>query len=140
MYNRYRVIACSYRISVASSNTASQLQLAVVPTNEPITPSSLSEVREQPRARYTLQGAMGSPLRFVTGKVYIPSLMGRTKAQYMADDRFQAPFGQSPAELALLNLYAGFLNEGTAINETMIFNVELEYTVECFDIKHLNQS
>lgn len=137
MYNRYRVISCSYRISAQASD-GSNIQLAVIPTNETISPASISEVRENPRCKYTLQGG-NAPLRFVSGKVYIPSLMGRLKAQYMADDRFQAAFGSNPAELALLSCYAGPTAE-TSSSLTMIYNVELEYTVEVFDIKHLAQS
>lgn len=138
LYNRYRVISCSYRISVNSADTTSQLQLAVIPTNEAISPSTISEVRENPRAKYVLQ-APGDSIRVVSGKVSIPSLVGRTKSQYMADDRYQAQFGASPNELALLSMYAGPTAESGS-TATVVFNIMLEYTVECFDIKHLTQS
>lgn len=88
MYGRYRVIACRYRVSI-NSFLNQYLQLAVIPTNDNVTPVNIAEVRENPRAKYTLQ-APGAPQRFVSGNVYLPSLMGRTKSQYMADDRFQA--------------------------------------------------
>lgn len=137
LYNRYRVISCTYRINAYSSD-GSNIQLAVIPTNETITPGSISEVRENPRCKYTLQSA-NAPLRIVSGKVHIPSLVGRTKAQYMADDRYQAQFGASPSELALLNLYVGPATENSSMM-TVYYNVELKYTVECFDVKHLAQS
>lgn len=138
MYNRYRVISCNYRVFVSSSDGAA-VQLAVQPTNEAIAPTSVSEVRENPRSRYTLQGAAGSPVKVISGKVYIPSLMGRTAPQYMADDRYQAQFGTSPSEIALLNIYSSLLTEATS-TAVHTYNVELTYTVECFDIKHLTQS
>lgn len=137
LYNRYRVISCRYRISAISSDSAN-LQVAVIPTNETISPTSISEVRENPRAKYALQ-ANGSPLKIISGNVSIPSLVGRTKTQYMADDRYQAQFGGSPSELAFLSMYAGPTSEAST-TATIYFNVQLEYTVECFDIKHLNQS
>jgi len=137
LYNRYRVISCSYRISAVASDN-SNLQVAVIPTNELIAPTSISEVRENPRAKYVLQGN-GAPLRMIQGKVFIPSLVGRTKSQYMADDRYQATFGTSPNEAAILTMFAGPANEVGALI-SVYFNVELEYTVECFDIKHLTQS
>lgn len=138
MYNRYRVIACSYRVAVSSSDGAA-VQFAIQPTNEAIAPANVSEVRENPRTRYALQGATGSPVKFISGKVYLPSLMGRSKAQYMADDRYQATFGTSPSELGLLNIYSSNLTE-SASAATHAYNVELTYTIECFDVKHLAQS
>lgn len=138
LYNRYRVISCSYRICAHVADTTISLQLAVIPTNEAVNPGTISEVRENPRCKYVIQ-APQQDIKYVSGKVYIPSLMGRTKSQYMADDRYQATMGASPNELALLTMYAGPTNEGTS-TATVIFNIELEYTVELFDIKHLSQS
>lgn len=138
LYNRYRVISCSYRISVNSSDNATDLQLAVIPTNEAISPSTISEVRENPRAKYVVQ-APRNIARVISGNVYIPSLVGRTTSQYMADDRYQATYGTNPNELALLSMFAGTTTEtGSTISVT--FNIQLEYVVESFDIKHLSQS
>lgn len=138
LYNRYRVIACGWRLNLAVGSTTVPVIMTAMPANTVVTASTGSEIRENPRSKYTLQG-LGAAMRFVSGKVYIPSLMGRNKQQYMADDRYQAQFGTSPSELALLNIFAGPATEQTAI-ATVYFNVELEYTVECFDVKNLSQS
>lgn len=135
MYNRYRVISCSYRI-IAPKNDAT-LQLAVQPANEVLTPATAAEVKENPRSRYVTQSPGGQVVS-CSGKVYIPSLVGRTKAQYMADDRYQAVFGTDPAELAVLNIIT--TSGGDVPLPANPLNVELVYTVECFDIKHLAQS
>jgi len=74
------------------------------------------------------------------GKVYLPSLVGRTKAQYMADDRYQAQFGSSPQELAILNLNCQQFDEGSIANTGATYQVTLQYTVEMFDLKNLGQS
>lgn len=134
LYNRYRVIACSYVITAYSGSTG--ICYGAVPGNEQITATTLAELRENPRARYTTQYPGGSSTKLV-GKVYLPSLMGRTKQQYMADDRYQATFGTAPQEQAFLNLTGLDLAEvGTSINWT----VTLEYLVEVFDVKPLAQS
>lgn len=137
LYNRYRVIKCTYNI-VATSSTNYAVQVAALPGNEEISPSTATEARENPRCRYIVQG-VGSPLKVLRGAVHIPSLVGRTKSQYMADDRYQAQFGASPNELAILNIFGGLIGDG-ATTDTIVCNIELTYTVECFDYKHLAQS
>jgi len=137
LYNRYRVIGCKYNIYCTSSD-GSPLQIAAVATNETISPGSISEVRSNPRAKYIMQGT-GASLRKLSGNVYIPSLVGRTKAQYMADDRYQAVVTGSPNELALLTVFAGPVGEGSSLI-SVTYNVQLEYLVEFFDIKHQNAS
>lgn len=135
MYNRYRVISCSYRI-VANKNNDT-LQVVALPSNEPLTYLTAAEYKENPRCRYATQSP-GGEAKFVSGLVSIPSLTGRTKSQYMADDRYQAQFGASPLEAAVLNLGV-FSGSDTPTNGVPL-NIELVYTVECFDVKHLAQS
>lgn len=135
MYNRYRVISCSYRI-LAPKNDAT-LQLAVQPANEVLAPTTAAEMKENPRSRYITQSPGGQVVP-LSGKVYIPSLVGRTKSQYMSDDRYQAQFGVNPAELAILNLIATSGADVAVVGNPL--HVELVYTVEVFDIKHLAQS
>ena len=69
----------------------------------------------------------------------MPSLMGRTREQYLSDDRYQAVYGSSPAELGVLNIFTGLLN-GTSETMTAKLNVVLTFTVESFDYKQLSQS
>lgn len=141
LYNRYRVISCGYRIhavmgSGGGSNVAG-LQVAAQPANEELSPLTMSEMRENPRAKYIIQNP-GAPTVFLTGKTYLPSLVGRTKAQYMADDRYQALTTGSPQELAILNIVAASGNDALLVSWSI--NILLEYTVEFFDVKHLAQS
>lgn len=139
LYNRYRVISCGWRIqpSYTNSTVAQSTQIACMAANEVLSITSLSEMKENPRAKYVNQ-SIGGGIITLSGKSYIPSLVGRTKAQYMADDRYQATVTTNPNELAILNI----LTSGTG-NDTgspVSLNVVLEYTVEFFDIKHLSQS
>lgn len=141
IYGRYRVISCSYVINAWSSDGAA-IQVAALPANEAHTPafSSASEIRENPRAKYIVQNGQGADFKTLRGKVYLPSLVGRNKSQYMADDRFQATMGSSPAENAVLNIYAQMVDEQLLINPSTVFAVTLKYTVEFFDAKVLPQS
>lgn len=135
LYNRYRVIACGWRITAPSS--VGTVQLGTLPANESITLATFAELKENPRAKYVIQH-VGGNVQTVSGKVYIPSLVGRTKQQYMADDRYQATVTTDPAELAILNIMAA--NNGGVGLSGQVVNVIMEYTVEFFDVKPLAQS
>lgn len=139
LYNRYRVISCGWRIQVnwQSNSSAQPTLVGAIPANEALTFSSLSELRENPRAKYISQN-YGGPIQTLNGKCYIPSLVGRTKPQYMADDRYQATMSTSPSELAILNIMTG--PNGLDTPGAATLQILLEYTVEFFDIKHLAQS
>lgn len=139
LYNRYRVIACGWRIQVnwQTNQTAQPVLVGAIPANEVLTFNSLSELRENPRAKYISQN-YGAESLVLSGKSYIPSLVGRTKPQYMADDRYQATMTTSPNELAILNVLTG--PNGSDSPGSATLQIVLEYTVEFFDIKHLAQS
>lgn len=134
LYNRYRVISCKWKIQCLNT---SGFQMGAIPLNEVFSFSTLAEMRENPRSRFVVQNA-GGATQYLSGKTYIPSLVGRTKAQYMADDRYQAAMGTSPQELASLLIMLAGPNGATL--PSVPINVLLEYTVEFFDIKHLAQS
>lgn len=134
LYNRYRVISCSYVVQAYSGSFP--IRFSTIPTNTGTTFSTIAEVAENPRSRFSIQIPGGSTQKLV-GKVYLPSLMGRSKTLYMADDRYQAEFGSNPQELGTLTLTAlGLQETGVDVN----WSVTLEYTVEVFDPKHLGQS
>lgn len=140
IYNRYRVIACNWVINGIVTDTAGVEKngiIGVLPGNEGATVVNLAEFQENPRSTYVHQFP-GSE-KVLKGRSYIPALVGRTKAQYMADDRYQAQTNGSPLEAAILNLYFGFL-DGTLATCQADLNVTLEYTVEFFDVKKQLQS
>lgn len=139
LYNRYRVISCGWRIQVnwQANQNAQPVLVGAIPANEALTFLSLAELRENPRAKYINQN-YGAETIALTGKSYIPSLVGRNKAQYMADDRYQALINSSPNELAILNVVTG--PNGLDSPASATIQIVLEYTVEFFDIKHLAQS
>lgn len=134
LYNRYRVISCGWRIS---SPTASYRQIGCIPSNDLSILWDINELKENPRARYVVQSVGGGTMT-LSGKQYIPALMGRTKSQYMSDDSYSSVVTTSPSELALLYIVtatnAGVIEPGAQVQ------VLFEYTVEWFDIKRITQS
>lgn len=140
LYNRYRVIGCKYSIQSVPYQQVTLVTCAQPANEELYTGATLcSEARENPRAKYITQ-SYGAAVKTLSGYVSIPSLTGRTKAQYMADDRYQALFGQSPQEFAILNVLVGFADDRSTTAAGTQLTVTLEYLVECFDVKHLGQS
>lgn len=138
IYNRYRVISCKYVVSAISDNF--NIACAVLPSNEAAPPiSNVSEARENPRCQYLVQNP-GGTLKVITGTVSIPKLMGRTKAQYMASDSYQAQYSASPTELAVLNVYTQGLSDDASVTIPTTVNILLEYTVELFDPNNVDQS
>lgn len=137
LYNRYRVISCGYRIQCATPASGNTV-LTAMPANTVVVTGTASELRENPRCKYITQTGGGNSI-VLSGKSYIPSLVGRSKAQYMADDRYQSEVTGSPNELAILNIQLFGISTDAPITSTPV-QVVLEYTVEFFDIKSLGQS
>jgi len=140
LYNRYRVISCKYVINGTVTNGTTEVNsiIGVLPANEGATVTGgINELQENPRSKFVTQ-YVGNE-KTLKGNVYIPALVGRTKSQYMADDRYQAQTNQSPAENAVMNIYFGFM-DGTLATATADLNITLEYTVEFFDVKKQLQS
>lgn len=138
LYNRYRVIKTSYVINgIQSDAPGTNVRIACQPANDVILYGNLSAMCEAPRSRFIVQGAQGSPLKTLKGTTHIPSLVGRSTAEYMADDRYQAAVGASPVEFAILNVMgASLADNGVTISAV----ITLEYTVEWFDITQQSQS
>jgi len=134
LYNRYRVISCKYIINGYSAGNP--IRYGTIVSNDVPPLNNMSELAENPRAQTRVQIPGGNTTQ-IRGLAYIPSVVGRNKAQYMADDRFQAQCTASPAELALLTLYGATMTDA---GSDVLVNVTLEYTVEFFDAIPLDQS
>ena len=137
IYNRYRVINASYNIT-GVDQSGQYIVVCALPANEQVNALTVSEMRENPRAKFITQ-APNAHLKTLKGNVYLPSLVGRNKSQYMADDRYQAVSTTSPNETALLNVYVQRLDQGSNTLNVPI-QITIEYTVEWFDVKNLSQS
>lgn len=136
LYNRYRVISCSWVLT--SPNTAAVRQLGCVASNDlSMTFPVFSTLKEQSRSRFVVH-VPGAPAPVLKGKCYIPSLIGRTKAQYMADDQYSSVVTGSPTENALLYIQTAGPTDSPDPNASV--QVTLEYFVEWYDVKHFEPS
>lgn len=130
LYGRYRVISCGWRIQAPTSGLQI-VQVGAVPSNNLLSIGNWATVAENPRAKYIIQ-LPGGGAQTLKGKVYMPSLMGRNKSQYMADDNYQAVVTSNPNELAILNIFTGTGTGQPMVQQYLSF--VLEYTVEFFDV------
>lgn len=134
LFNRYRVWRVSYAISMYNSSTSTKV--AVCPSNIEMGASTTSEIMENPQSKWAIQLPGGSQ-KVIRGTVDLAKLTGRTKTQYMSDDRYQAEASASPAELLILNIFGGtILDAGTTIDCA----INMTYHVEWFDRASLAQS
>lgn len=134
IYNRYRVIATSYVIN--AYNGTNPIRVGCLPTNDASAVSGISELCENPRAKFILQYPQGNT-KILKGKVYLPSLAGRSKSQYMADDRYQSDISTNPVESLSLYITGATMTDA---NVDITLTITMEYTVEWFDAKAIDQS
>lgn len=134
IYNRYRVIATSYVINAYSGTDP--IRVGCLPFNDASNISGISELCENPRAKFIVQFPQGAT-KTLKGKVSMPSLAGRSKAQYMADDRYQSDITTNPLEVLGLYITGASMTDA---NVNITLTVTMEYTVEWFDAKAIDQS
>lgn len=128
LFNRYRVYGVSYQVQGYQFNNP--IRFGCVATNDSASPSNLATLVELPRSKTAIQINGGSTAK-ITGYVNLPSLTGRTKAQYMADDRYQAQNNTNPQEALILNIMAQSLSDTALESCTML--VTMNFHVEWFD-------
>lgn len=136
IYAKYRVFACAYTIKATSTSGTVPVSMTIVPnnTNSPFTNSTLA--MESPRAKTTML-AYAAP-RVISGKIYLPALVGGSNVNYKADDRYQADITGVPAEVMNLHIVTSDMagNASTAVQ----YSIEMVYYVEFYDPKELSQS
>lgn len=135
MFNRYRVFACKWRVTIFPISTTSNFQMVVTPSNDNSTPSDTDQVSERPRAVTKLVNYLGGQPTVFKGKISLPRLQGQTSRQYRNNENTQAQFGTNPSERCYLNIHAL-----SSSNLTYRAHVMLIYYVECFDPVMLPQS
>lgn len=128
LFNRYRVYGCSYIINGYQFN--SPIRYGVVATNDAASPTNMATLIEYPRSKSTVQYPGGSKSQ-LKGYVNLASLTGRTKAQYMADDRYQSANNDNPNEQLILNVLAQSVSD--TLQESCTMMVTLVFHCEWFD-------
>lgn len=134
LYNRYRVFKATYTLTFFNSTNA--VKVAVCPANIEMGAGTVSEIIENPQSKWGVQ-MPGGAQKIVKGVVNLAALTGRTSAQYMADDRYQALMTESPLEALILNVFGQTIGD-TAI--TIDCAINITYHVELFDRNSIAQS
>lgn len=138
LYNKYRVISTSWRINRCAGATDPAIQIGCIASNDPsVNYSNFALLKESPRAKYVIQNPSANSIP-LTGKVYLPKLLGRTYAQYMADDVTGSEVSGSPAEECILYIQTATAND--SIQGNVALSVVMTFDVEFYDMKHLEQS
>lgn len=128
LYNRYRVYGCSYVVTGYQANNP--IRIGVVPSNSVAALTNMASLIELPRAKFTTQ-IPGGPRAQVKGYVDLPSLTGRTKSQYSADDIYSGTALTDPSELLILNIRAALLSDLPV--DGCLMTVTLQYHCEWYD-------
>lgn len=136
IYSKYRVLKVKWHIT-GQMDTTVYSTLTVLPNNSLTSVGSSSLAMETPRSKYKqLVGPGGTPVE-IRGTLDLASFNGRSKAQYSADDLFEATMTTNPNEV--MGLHIGLSNL-SGVTGTFSGNIVLEYTVELFDPLQLAQS
>lgn len=137
LYNKYRVFACHWRVSVFPVGAVVNSSFVVTPVNgtDAALTNVLDEAAERPRAIHKVLHYSGAPSQTVRGKTNCAKLMGLKSSQYKADEQTSAVYGTNPSEAQVL---------GTQIwgpsSQTYRIHIQMIYYVESFDPKPLSQS
>jgi len=136
-YNRYRVIKVNCLVRALCTG-ATERYFGVVANNDTTAFTVFDTACESPHAKFwpLVQAA---PISY-SMNLNLPSINGRTYAEYVADDRYASTFGASPAEtIALHVFYAN--SDGTSVAVGGItFDITFTYDLELFDPVQLAQS
>jgi len=132
LYNRYRVLKTSWKITFHSENVG--FFICVVPTNGNLATAvtnlaSYTAACEVPHAIQRVQGS-GANSVIMRNSIELNKLNGTLKVEYLADDRFEAQIGANPSELLILNICV--LNT-SASTLSLDYTVEIEYFVDLHD-------
>lgn len=135
LYNRYRVISASWRIF--AQNSTVPIQVAAIATNEVTTYTNMGSIVEAPRSKFIIQ-MPGAAATVLKGHVSLPSLVGRSRVEYMGSDRYQADVNADPTEQCILSVFAADSSGAYLVGQKLF--VEIMYCVEWFDVRTLAQS
>lgn len=135
LFNRYRVYAFTWIISIAPSND--RLHACVFPQNGPAPPVNFTLACESPKSISKVLSFDGGMPCVFKGKVYLPRLAGVRNVQYRTDDRYSAQQTGNPLEEMNLNLFL-YNPSGVTINTSVTFT--FIYHTELFDPVTVGQS
>lgn len=136
-FNRYRVYKVSWKITAQLTGT-NHAYLTVYSSNVSASVASHSLAMESPLC--INRALVENEPVYLSGTIDLAKLTGRTKAQLMADDRYQGKcIGPDPVEIARLHIGISGL-QGVVAVSAVCYTIQTKYWIEFFDPNELPQS
>jgi len=132
IYGKYRVHSVAYELIFGCTNPGfTSSSLYVVPSNDTTALNTqLGRPNEQPFAWFALS-QFGAPLPHCKRTINLWDLLGRTKAEYCADDVTAAAYTTSPVEALVLKVGSSSADATAVVVYSYL--IVLDMVVECFD-------
>jgi len=129
IFEEYTVTDVRYKLSAVNSSTAVAGLVAVQTADNFGVFTDITTLIEQGQCEWKQLGVLNGANTIVTfnGQVDLARVMGTTRSKYADDANYTAVFGNSPTDIAYLNVYLSEASTGTA--PTTIFQLEMEMTV-----------
>lgn len=135
IYNRYRVMGVKARVTFAygaEGGSAWGNRVYLYAANDSVQTGDDSQM-EQAHMTSGIIHPNGKPVTTLV-KYFTPArITGRTLAQYLADDRYQAQMGFNPQEVITLTAGCRNLAPGALASGNVACTIHLTYYVELFD-------
>jgi hypothetical protein len=138
-YNRYRVLGVKMRLTYHTSpeGGAPAVVWASVTNGTNVTGGSFEQLEQSHQVIRNINPA-GQPTTTIIKYYNMPRITGRTLAQYMSDDRYQAVLGSAnPAEVITLVTGVRSILPGAITAPTVYGQLHLTFFCELFDRKNV---
>lgn len=140
LYGKYKVFKCSYKIMVASAINSGLIGVTAcaVPTNTATAIANGTDAQEMRASKWGYTCAQLGPPIYLYGMVDLPTLNGKTRAEYAGDDLCGAIVSANPSEV--LDLHLVIASSDLTTNVQASLAATLTYYVEFSDPVQLAQS
>lgn len=137
LYNKYRVYAVDYNITLANIQGVQSIAGAIVPAPAGFTLYSYGELATQAYARpFMLAPVQGMNRTTIKGRLYLPKLEGQTNKQYMSNPQNSAACNANPTNTNFLYMITQNIDNGANGTPNVLqWICKLRYHVEFYERK-----
>lgn len=136
IYQRYRVLKTSYRLTMVNSDQTGSIALVTAVNNSTASLASVAYALEEGYSSFRIRNAFADP-NIISATVVLNSLTGNSLIAYRSDDAYAALVTASPTELMILHIG---LEGTTALSASVQYYIEMEFDCEFWDPLQLAQS
>lgn len=129
IYEEYCVTDVRYKVSFVNSSTGVAGLCAIQTSDNFTTFTDITTLIEQGQCEWKQLGVLNGSNSIVSfnGQIDLSKVMGESRSKYADGSNYNATFGNSPSDIAYLNVYLSEASTGTA--PTTIIQIEMEMTV-----------